>query len=236
MTLPLSVPGRARGETRKNKGHVTPAVVGAVIGAAAIAVVSYLLWPTWTTDGASDPSQLPISVGNTLFNVPTESVRMKVQRHSGPQERVDLSFGYPSLAPGDAPKHLGVEDADRAPPAIDVIFLSVAAHGSALAPEERVRTIYPRYLDAAAPRGDDGLAMRPFRDNTPYANEDLFVAAAPQLVARCTRDGKTPGMCLSERRLGGADLTFRFPRSWLGEWRNVADAMDRVVTQIYKPR
>jgi hypothetical protein len=47
------------------------------------------------------------------------------------------------------------------------------------------------------------------------------------------RDAETPGMCLSERRIGGADLTFRFPRSWLSQWRDVADAMDRLAAQLH---
>ena len=46
---------------------------------------------------ASAPARLPVSVGATLFNVPTAAIRMKIQRHSGPQERVDLSFVFPSL-------------------------------------------------------------------------------------------------------------------------------------------
>ena len=58
--------------------------------------------------------------------------------------------------------------------------------------------------------------MRAFRDGSPYANEDLFSAGAPALNARCTRDGMTPGMCLSERRIDGADLTFRFPQKLAG--------------------
>ena len=225
-----------RAEPRKRRGHIGLVAVSAVIGAAAIAAVCYLLWPTWTPEGANDPSRLPIIVGKTLFNVPTDSVRMKVQRRSGPQERVDLDFAYPSLAGGEVTKHVTVDTVDDTPQDIEVIFLSIAAHGGALAPEERTRTIYPRYLDTGMSRTDDGLVVQPFRANSPYANEDLMSAASPQLVARCTRDTGTPGMCLSERRIDGADLTFRFPRSWLAQWRNVADAMDRIVTQIYKPR
>jgi hypothetical protein len=30
--------------------------------------------------------------GGTLFNLPTSAIRMKIQRHSGPQERIDLDF------------------------------------------------------------------------------------------------------------------------------------------------
>ncbi len=81
----------------------------------------------------------------------------------------------------------------------------------------------------------DGLTLRAFRDGTPYSGEDLFVADTPDLTARCTRDGKTPGMCLSERRIDGADLTFRFPRNWLAQWRDVANAMDRLTVQLHGP-
>jgi hypothetical protein len=80
------------------------------------------------------------------------------------------------------------------------------------------------------------LAARAFRDGTPYSNEDLFVASAPAMAARCTRDAATPGMCLSERRIDGADLTFRFPRSWLAQWRDVAGAMDKLTAQLRGPR
>ena len=181
-------------------------------------------------------SRLPVSIGATLFNVPTNAVRMKIQRHSGPQERVDLSFAFPSLDTPDAPKHVSagtVEETAVQP--IDRIFLSIAAHHDSLAPDTRVRTIYPRYLEQSSSPGQDGLTMRAFRDGTPYSNEDLFFASTPNLNARCTRDAATPGMCLSERRIEGADLTFRFPRSWLAQWRDVANAMDRLTAQLRGP-
>ena len=56
------------------------------------------------------------------------------------------------------------------------------------------------------------------------------------MTARCTRDGETPGMCLSERRVGDADLTFRFPRKWLERWRDVTSAMDRLTVQLHGAR
>jgi len=43
-------------------------------------------------------------------------------------------------------------------------------------------------------------------------------------------------MCLSERRIDDADLTFRFPRSWLKQWRDLANAMDRLVIQLHGSR
>jgi hypothetical protein len=240
------------------RGHIIPIVLGSAVAAGAVALVAYLLWPTWSADGTSAPERLPVSIGGTLFNVPTAAIRMKIQRHSGQQERIDLNFAFPSLTVPDAPKRLGADRAEDAIQPIDRIFLSIAAHHDQQAPEMRVRTIYPRYLDPTStpstltpstltpstlnPRtstpstsisGQDGLTVRAFRAGTPYGGEDLISAATPSLTARCSRDAATPGMCLSERRIDGADLTFRFPRSWLAQWRDVADAMDRLTLQLH---
>jgi hypothetical protein len=236
MTLLSSVHINTRRLRRRRRGHLAPIALGAAIATGAIALVAYLLWPTWEPIKSDDPARLPVSVGATLFNVPTQAVRMKVQRHSGPQERVDLSFAYPSLDAAGTPKHASAETAEAAIQPIDRIFLSIAAHHDTLAPDVRVRTIYPRYLEKVSTQGDDGMTLRAFRDGTPYSSEDLFAASTPAMVARCTRDAATPGMCLSERRIDGADLTFRFPRSWLAQWRDLAGAMDKLTAQLRGPR
>lgn len=224
-------------DTRKDpRSHIVLIVVAATIAAGAIALVAYLLWPTWGARSADAPSRLPVSVGGTLFNVPTSAVRRKIQRHTGPQERVDLSFLFPSLGPPEAPKHVSADTVEEKVQPIDRIFVSISAHRDALAPDMRVRTIYPRYLEQTSTPIDDGLTMRAFRDGSPYANEDLFFAGAPGFNARCSRDGLTPGMCLSETRVDGADLTFRFPRSWLAQWRDVANAMNRLTAQMRGPK
>jgi hypothetical protein len=235
MTL-LSAAQNARGARRPRRSHLVPIVLASALAAGAMALIAYLLWPTFGPDTSNGPERLPVSIGATLFNVPTSAVRMKIQRHSGPQERVDLSFDFPSLEAPEAPKHVSADTVEEAVQPIDRIFLSISAHHDSLAPDTRLRTIYPRYLEAASSPGQDGLTMRAFRDGTPYSAEDLFFANTPNLTARCTRDAATPGMCLSERRVEGADLTFRFPRNWLAQWRDVANAMDRLTLQLHGPR
>jgi hypothetical protein len=234
--MPVFSAASRRSRSTRTPAHLVPIVLSGTIAAAAIALVAYLLWPTWGAGGANAPDKLPVSIGGTLFNLPTEAIRMKIQRHTGPQERIDLDFLYPSLEAPGAPRHVTADTVDEAMQPIDRIFLSIAAHHDALAPEQRVSTIYPRYLDQAATMPEDGLTMRMFRTDTPYGSEDLYVAANPALIARCTRDAATPGMCLSERRVDGADLTFRFPRSWLSQWRDVAAAMDQLTVQLRGPR
>jgi hypothetical protein len=219
--------GRVKG------GPALPIALAGLGVAASLTLVVYLLWPTWGAVGSNEPSRLPISVGGTLFNVPAAAIRMKIQRHSGAQERIDLNFTYPTLDPPDALRRISEEAIEATMPPIDRLFLSIAAHHDSMAPDIRVRTIYPRYLEHGSTPGTDGLTMRAFRAQTPYAGEDLFFANSPGLSARCTRDATTPGMCLSERRIDGADLTFRFPRSWLAQWRDVAEAMERLTVQLH---
>ena len=233
MTLLSTAQHFARSSRRNPRAHFVPIAVGGALAACAIALVAYLLWPTWGTDPARGPGRLPVQVGGTLFNVPTAAIRRKIQKHSGPQERVDLAFAYPSLEPPEAQKHVSADTVEEQPQPIDRIFVSIAAHRDSLAPDMRVRTIYPRYLEQASTQVDDGLAMRTFKEGSPYASEDMFTATSPALTARCTRDAATPGMCLTERRIEGADLTFRFPRSWLSQWRDVANATERLTAQMY---
>jgi hypothetical protein len=218
---------------RRGGAHLLPILAGFALAAGAMALVAYLLWPTWGTGGPTGPAQLPVTIGGTLFDVPTAAIRKKIQRRSGPQERIDLSFSFPSLTPPRTPKYVTSERIGETIQPVDRIFLSIAANHDSLAPGVRLRTIYPRYLEQGAVPLQDGLTMQAFRKGTPYSGEDLFSADAPSLNAICSRDGETPGMCLSERRIDGADLTFRFPRDWLVRWRDVAHAMDRLAAQLH---
>ena len=98
------------------------------------------------------------------------------------------------------------------------LFVTIAGLGTVLPPAERLRTIYPRYIEAQASAGPDGLAIVPFRAGTPYDGEDLvYVGTNPeQFFARCTRQvGTVRGTCLYERLIDTAEVTLRFPRAWL---------------------
>src|SRR6266571_4481592 len=119
-------------------------------------------------------------------------------------------------------------------PALDRLFVTIAALDDTLGPVERIKSIYPRYFDFGRFAGPDGLLVIRFRDGTPYQAEDLFYdpAAPAHFVARCSRPGAgpTPGICLLERRLAeAADITVRFPRDWLVDWRRLSAEIDRLI-------
>ena len=89
--------------------------VSCVLGAAALAGVSYLLWPTWRSTPAGDPDRLPITIGSALFNVPAKAIRMRMQRRAGPQERIDLAFEYPALTPPEPQAHVTADTVESKP-------------------------------------------------------------------------------------------------------------------------
>jgi hypothetical protein len=122
-------------------------------------------------------------------------------------------------------------------PAIERVFVTITGAGATLSPADRVKIIYPRYTAADPTPGPDGLAVRAFRDGTPYQGEDLIYEAAGGFLVRCTRNGAgpTPGTCLYDRRIEGADLVVRFPRDWLGSWRAVAAGIERLIAKLRPP-
>jgi hypothetical protein len=218
-------------------------VLFAALLAGTVSFVSYELWPTWSrTPVPLDAPAIPVTVAGVLFNVPPAAIRASVQRHPGAHERIDLAFVWPSLAPaggGEAAKPTGGA-ADAAPPSVhDRLFVAVAGLGAALPPAARLRTIYPRYIEAQATAGADGLAIVAFRAGTPYEGEDLvyFADKPEQFFARCSRAMRSvPGTCIHERSLDAAEITLRFPREWLQQdWRDVAAGFDRLIAQLHAP-
>ena len=114
--------------------------------------------------------------------------------------------------------------------------MTITGLGALLAPAQRLRSVYPRYFETEATAGPDGLAVLPFRTGTPYEGEDLiYFAEKPEtFFARCTRAVRTvPGTCVHERLVDAAEITLRFPRQWLQDWRSVAGGFDRLIGQLH---
>ena len=232
-----STPRRA---VRRKSGHnplAAPVLVFAAVCLFAAAYVAYVLWPRWPdAPVALGAPSLPIAIAGAPFNIEPAAIRIPLQRHAGSQNRVDLAYLWPSLVPPDP----AIKIVDGAP--VDPnerLFVTIQVNDGTMPVDERVRTIYPRYLGPETAPGADGMMVRPFADGTPYQGEDLvYEQALPDhFRARCSRKGfgnsgvTNSGTCLLERRVGGADITFRFSRDWLSDWRNVAAGIDKLLTR-----
>jgi hypothetical protein len=223
--------GRRLGGRPTSEGLLYVIITVAVsLAVTLLGFVGYAMWPSApAVDVGIDAPSLPITVAGGLFDVPPQAIRAAVQRHAGAQERVDLVYLWPSLVPpepnGPAPSLA----------ARDRVFLTIAA-ATSLAPIERLKAIYPHYAATDPTPGPPGLAIFPFRDGSPYQGEELvFDAEAPEkFLARCARtvNPLTPGTCLAERRIGNADVTARFPRDWLDNWRDVEAGLEKLIGQL----
>ena len=207
------------------------ALIAGVLGLAGCPV-AYILWPRWPDQVALDAPTLPMTVGGLLLNVPPASIRVALQRRTGAQDRIDLVFLWPSLAPPDPAVKLAPTDV---PNVTDRVFVTIAVSDGTPPPLQRFKTIYPRYTANTPSTGSDGLLMQSFRNDTPYQGEDLlYEPSAPErFLVRCTRkSGPAPGMCLHEQRIANADITVRFPRDWLTDWQTVASGIDRLIASL----
>lgn len=222
---------------KRRTGHnplAAPLLVFAGVVVIAALYVAYVLWPRWPDAPVSlGAPSLPIVVAGTNFNIEPAAIREAIERRPGAQDRVDLAYLWPSLVPPDPaikPTVGAPVDPNRR------LFVTISSGELTLPLSNRVQEIYPRYLVPEPAAGPDGLTLRGFRDDTPYQGEELvFESNAPEhFLARCSRSGViNSGTCLLERRIGNADMTFRFPRDWLSEWKRVVDGIDRLQARLH---
>jgi|ERR1700688_795704 len=234
LTQPPAKAGRPRRRDAGASPLTAPLLTFAGASLIVMLYVAYVLWPSWPDKPVTlDAPSLPIVVAGVAFNIEPAAIRMPVQRRPGTQERIDLAYLWPSLTPPDPALTptvgVPVDPNER-------LFVTIASGDATLPLLERVQTIYPRYLVPEPAAGPDGLTLRGFRDGTPYQGEEMvFESSAPEhFLARCSRRGVTnSGTCLLERRIGNADVTLRFPRDWLSDWKSVAGGIDRLIARLH---
>lgn len=222
---------------KRHAGHnplAAPVLLFAAVCITATVYVAYVLWPRWPdAPVARDAPSLPIIVAGVGFNIEPAAIRIPMQRRVGTQSRVDLAYLWPSLMPPDPA--IKVIDGEPVDPN-ERLFAVIQSGDGTLPLNERVQNIYPRYLVPEPTAGPDGLTLRRFRDGTPYQDEELvFERDAPEhFLARCSRKGvNNSGSCLLERRIGNTDITFRFPRDWLNDWKSVAAGIDKLMARLH---
>jgi hypothetical protein len=231
----LAQPQRGAGKRRSGHNPLgAPLLVFAGVVVMAALYIAFVLWPRWPdAPVALDAPSLPIVVAGANFNIEPAAIRKPIERRPGVQERVDLTYLWPSLMPPDS----AVKPSLGAPVDPNMrLFVTIASGELTLPLSSRVQDIYPRYLVPEPAAGPEGLTLRGFRNGTPYQGEELvFESQAPEhFLARCSRVGViNSGTCLLERRIGNADITFRFPRDWLADWKSVAAGIDRLQARLH---
>jgi hypothetical protein len=168
---------------------------------------------------AAQAERLAIALGAVRLHVDRALIRFDDQRRGGQQDRLDLAVLLPDFRPAGKLDEIGAAT-DLAD---NMLFLSLTPAEGGLDPADRPVTLYGRFLTDDSLLGPSGLIKRRFATNSPFANEDLYLAPPEgrSFAARCERrppEGPLPETCRHEFWLNGIAVAMRFSPQALPEW------------------
>ncbi len=121
-----------------------------------------------------------------------------------------------------------------------VIYMLIHEDHFNITEAARLQRIYLNYVvDPAGKPGAFGLTQYTFRDDSGYRAQDLFVgqSANHPVVLRCERlaqDNASPS-CMRDERIGkNVALSYRFKRTHLADWQDIAGGVDTLIASFHK--
>lgn len=226
------------GPIRRRSGWLIPLGVFALTAALSMIVLLYYLFPAPTSfieehpapTARTDPTSL--TVGTVRLAIPANYILYKNARTGGVRSAVALFALLPDLR--------GFSDDDAQAfasnaPDSRVVYMLIREEPIDLDESERLARIYLSFVtDPAGAPGPFGLTAYAFRNDSGYRGEDLFVGMTPSgpVVMRCVRGGpQVPSpSCLRDIRLKhNVAISYRFKRSHLDAWRDIASGVNALV-------
>lgn len=191
------------------------------------------LSPTSRTD------LITLSVNGHKFHIPANYLEFQSERQGGERKAIALFALLPDMSGWsnwEAQTFAG--NAASSP----VIFLLIRDERLNLTESDRLRRVYLGYVvDPHGEPGPAGLRQYAFREDSGYHNEDLFVgdtAKGPivMICARFAANVSSPG-CLRDMLIApNVSLSYRFKRSHLEEWREIANGVDRLIDSFERKK
>jgi hypothetical protein len=226
------------GPIRRRSGWLIPLAVFAVTSVLSIFVLLYYLFPAPASfieehpapTARTDPTSL--TVGAVRLAIPANYVLYRSAREGGMRNAVALFALLPDLRgySDDSAQAFASNAADSR-----VVYLLIREEPIDLDESERLARIYLSFVsDPAGKPGPFGLTVYSFRNDSGYRGEDLFVGntAGGTVVMRCVRfSAQVPSpSCLRDIRLKrNVALSYRFKRSHLDAWRDIASGVAALV-------
>lgn len=180
---------------------------------------------------------ITLSVSGRSFHIPANYLIYASERQGG--ERGEIAF-YALLPDMSGWSNWASDEFSSNSPDSRIVYLAIRKDKVGLNEADKLKRVYLDYV--TEPHGRPGpydLRQFKFREDTGYRAEDLFVGetANGPVVMRCVRpshDVPSPA-CLREMLLShGIALTYRFKRTHLAEWRDIATNTDRLIASFAK--
>jgi hypothetical protein len=225
-------------QVRQRSGWLIPIGVFAVTAVLSAIVLLYYLAPTPASFIEEHPSPtarsdiIPVSVNGLSFKIPANYILYKSARQGGAHRQISLVTLFPEFhGYSDWDGQTFASDAPDSP----VVYLLIREDPLNLTEEERLKRIYLNLVsDPAGTPGPFGLKEYSFRDDSGYRGESLFVGGSADhpvvlICDRFSQQVRSP-YCLRDLRLKrGVAVNYRFKRTLLANWRQIADGVDELI-------
>jgi hypothetical protein len=231
------------GTVKQRSGWLIPIAVFVVTAALSALFLLYYLAPPPTSFIEEHPSPtsrgdaIAVSVNGMPFVIPANYMIYSSARSGGVRKDLSLWALYPSFH-----GYTDWESSTFAGNSADspVIYMLVREDRFNINETARLQRIYLSYvINPEGKQGPFGLTQYTFRDDSGYRNEDLFVGQSEKglVVLRCVRlsqDVPSPS-CLRDERIGkNVALSYRFKRTHLADWRDIAGGVDALIASFRK--
>ena len=230
---------------QQRSGWLIPLAVFVVTAALSGLVLLYYLGPAPRSFIEEHPSATAqheivlLSIGGVSFRIPANYFRFKSARKGGMLSQVALSAILPDFRGySDADADVFTSNAADSP----VIDILIHEEQMKLGERERFARIYLNYvIDTTGRPSQFALMHYRFRDDSGYRGQDLYLGMAGKytIVMRCDRlsaNDQSPS-CIRDTHLARhASLSYRFKRSQLSRWRDIAIGIDKLVYGFMQPK
>lgn len=229
---------------RKRSGWLIPLAVLLVTVVLSAFFLLYYLFPAppplfaEQQSPTSDTTPVEVEVGALKLWIPANYMMFDSTRHGGRRREVPLFAVLPDLT-GWSNWDSGSFD-DNGPKS-QIVFMPIREDRVNLTEAQRMERIYLAYV--TDPKGAPApfeLTKYTFRSDSGYRTEDLFVGqtSSGMMLLHCTKfspDVPSPN-CWRDMQLGkGVSVSYRFKRSKLSHWREIADNIAKLMDTFKHP-
>lgn len=226
---------------KERSGWLLPSAVLLATVLLCVLVLLYYLAPnpaSFIEEHSSPTSRtdtVRLTIGRLALRVPENYLIYPSERRDGVRTQVALFAALPDFR--------GYDEQDSAIFAGNganspIVHILIRRDAFELTESVRLNRVYlSEVTDVRGGPGPFRLTRYSFRDDSGYRGEDLFVGRTEQgvVVMRCVRaTASVPSPnCLRELPLtNGVELSYRFKRSRLDSWRDIARNVERLVASF----
>ncbi|HWE06385.1 MAG TPA: hypothetical protein VG274_06735 [Rhizomicrobium sp.] len=232
------------GQVKERSGWLLPIAVFVVTAVLSALFLLYYLAPNPGSfieehpQPTSRTDAVKLWIGGIPFTIPANYLLYPGARKGGARREVALYAALPDFrgySDADGPVFSGNNAGSP------IVYMLIREEAFNLPEATRLQRIYLNdVIDVRGRKAPFGLVQYEFRNDSGYRGEDLFVGQIGRgvVVMHCVRlSQNVPSpSCLRDTMLArGVALSYRFKRSQLASWRDIANGADRLVASFRVP-